>query len=393
MGCGAASQRKYAAPAESQPVGLVAKADEAADDDGEEAKPVAVFSAHDGCISRGGDIHREVMGRKDAELKCTTLPGCRGFCHKGPPTEDAVEMIFKDKWESAVVKNEWTSYKWVNWRINKAEWKPVVHTVAPAILSELLDTALLGQFQEAALQHCKDEAIVDLGMLYERENMFSDALDLKPLQRKRLRKALGRSGDSVPLLPLDAEGPERQDSPDADESAPVEKPFPIAGLKEVLCEAQLPELCASARYWCEETGAVGLDEVCENAAHFARFLMLSPDERDRVYLGLNITPPARKQRKKKDANNFVSNLSVLSMKSAKSTTSTNSAECLIEVFKLLDKQSSGLVKPHTLRTWLVDLGMDLSDEETQDMLEFCPPDENGFINYVDFVHAVLAPKT
>merc|ERR1719277_1625144 len=35
---------------------------------------------------------------------------CLGFCHRGPPTNDTVEMIFKSKWDS-LHQSRWTSYQ------------------------------------------------------------------------------------------------------------------------------------------------------------------------------------------------------------------------------------------------------------------------------------------
>lgn len=240
---------------------------------------------------------------------------------------------------------------------------------------------------------------MDLGELYEQESKFSAALELKPLERKRLRKALGRSGDSVPLLLLPANDHE------ADESGTLEKPFPISHLKEVLLEAQLEHVCASAQYWCEMTGAVSLDEVCEHVAHFTAFLKLSPDEGDCVYLGLKLTPPARTLKEiKRKSTRFLSSMSALSARSkasrsssctavtrqdsTRSMTSTSSMQCLIEVFQMLDEQKTGLVTPETLRAWIGGLGTDSKD--AADMIEYCNLDENGLINYVEFVHLAMA---
>lgn len=67
------------------------------------------FSVHAGFISGDGDLHTETMTISAAKQKCAELPGCKGFCHRGPATVHAVEIYFKNKWDNNV--GEWTSFK------------------------------------------------------------------------------------------------------------------------------------------------------------------------------------------------------------------------------------------------------------------------------------------
>lgn len=83
------------------------------------------FFEHDGYISRGGDLMtrtemllpfstRTTMTVDDAKAMYKSLPGCKGFCHKGGPTKEPVEMVFKDKWDFVpfvLGMNRWTSYQ------------------------------------------------------------------------------------------------------------------------------------------------------------------------------------------------------------------------------------------------------------------------------------------
>lgn len=258
-----------------------------------------------------------------------------------------------------------------------------------------MDAARLCAFEEAALQYCKSHGVTDLGMLYQQESAFSAALKLKPLERKRLRKALGRSGDSVPLTKLPAEHPQ---APEAELIRPLTS-LTIAGLGEVLLEARLEHVCVKAQRWCEATGAVYLDEVREHAAHFSDFLGLLPDARDRLFLALKIdTPlPARKKvgftetreaDKLEDSSEFQKSGKSISTKSIRSVTSTSSAECLIETFEILDEEGTGLVKPETLRAWFATLGMELCDEEHDFLAEYGNADQNGLIDYAAFIRTM-----
>ena len=69
------------------------------------------FIKHDGFISKGGDLHREFMTTSEAKHKALDLEGCRGFCFRGESNGGIVDVIFKDKFDSTVGENKWTSYE------------------------------------------------------------------------------------------------------------------------------------------------------------------------------------------------------------------------------------------------------------------------------------------
>jgi hypothetical protein len=70
-----------------------------------------VFTEYDGYISAGGDILRAKMTITDAKRKAVELPDCLGFCLRGAATSEAVEVIFKSKWEvPRRSSNKWTSF-------------------------------------------------------------------------------------------------------------------------------------------------------------------------------------------------------------------------------------------------------------------------------------------
>jgi len=259
--------------------------------------------------------------------------------------------------------------------------------VGPSILKEVFDTALLCHLEADAMSKCEELSISDLGALLEKEAVFSSALGLKPLERKRLRKALGRTGDSVLLEPLTPVGSDQVDSPQ------VCADFLPEDVMDRLLEAQLEHLRANASSWCEKTGAALLEEVCEHAVHFSDFLSLAQDERNRLFIALRILPPDRR------VVVFVEEGPALSSppapqklgRTATSITisSTRSADCLIELFMSFDKDSTGVVSPQELRHWLSSLGGDpLTDEETEEMLKLAAPNDDGMIDYADFVNSL-----
>ncbi|XP_035705241.1 calmodulin-A isoform X3 [Folsomia candida] len=64
---------------------------------------------------------------------------------------------------------------------------------------------------------------------------------------------------------------------------------------------------------------------------------------------------------------------------------------LIEAFKVFDKNNDGLISGSELRHVMTSLGEKLSDEEVEDMLKETDLDEDGNVNYVNFV-SVLCQK-
>ena len=68
----------------------------------------------DGHISAGGDISVARMTVEEAKRKAERMKGCKGFCFLGPKTIDPtepVEIYFKRKWDNAIGKRCWTSFK------------------------------------------------------------------------------------------------------------------------------------------------------------------------------------------------------------------------------------------------------------------------------------------
>jgi hypothetical protein len=82
------------------------------------------FSIHDGFISQGGDLWRAVMTVETAKQNASQIPGCKGFCFRGPDTGEAVEIFFKAKWDNQAGETPWTSYK--------CEEEAIFHSSAPS---------------------------------------------------------------------------------------------------------------------------------------------------------------------------------------------------------------------------------------------------------------------
>lgn len=64
-----------------------------------------------GFIPDGDDVLVATMTTVEAKRRCVELPKCQGFCHVGPPTNEAATMFFKAK--STVRRDEhvaWTTY-------------------------------------------------------------------------------------------------------------------------------------------------------------------------------------------------------------------------------------------------------------------------------------------
>lgn len=62
-----------------------------------------------GFISDGGDILVAKMTVEEARIKCTELPDCKGFCHRGPATSEPRTIYFKNKFDNH--PGDWTSFK------------------------------------------------------------------------------------------------------------------------------------------------------------------------------------------------------------------------------------------------------------------------------------------
>jgi len=105
MGCFSSKSAAAPAPAGNPDKSLMGKPEMTAKADS------SGFSLHDGYISDGGDLSVREMTTNDAKELANTLPGCAGFTHEGPPTDKAVKVYFKGKWDNAVSDVKWTSYK------------------------------------------------------------------------------------------------------------------------------------------------------------------------------------------------------------------------------------------------------------------------------------------
>jgi len=84
------------------------------------ANSQSAYTVHAGFISRGDDLLVEKMTAKDAQLKCVSLKGCKGFTFQGNPAEGPVLIYFKSKWD--LRGTGWSSYR-VD-RALPAGWEP-----------------------------------------------------------------------------------------------------------------------------------------------------------------------------------------------------------------------------------------------------------------------------
>lgn len=66
-----------------------------------------------------------------------------------------------------------------------------------------------------------------------------------------------------------------------------------------------------------------------------------------------------------------------------------SADDLKEQFKIFDRDGSGFISTPELRHIMMNLGEKLSEEEVNQMIKEANPDENGLINYNEFIDTLL----
>jgi len=64
-------------------------------------------------------------------------------------------------------------------------------------------------------------------------------------------------------------------------------------------------------------------------------------------------------------------------------------EELIEAFKVFDKDSTGLISAHNLRTVMANVGETLTNEEVDEMVTEADLDGDGQINYEEFVRMMM----
>ncbi|XP_067126699.1 uncharacterized protein [Centruroides vittatus] len=61
---------------------------------------------------------------------------------------------------------------------------------------------------------------------------------------------------------------------------------------------------------------------------------------------------------------------------------------IIEAFRVFDKDGNGIIKADELRDAMLNLGEKLTPDEVEEMIREADPDNDGLINYVEFVHTV-----
>ncbi|CAD5112518.1 DgyrCDS1730 [Dimorphilus gyrociliatus] len=61
-----------------------------------------------------------------------------------------------------------------------------------------------------------------------------------------------------------------------------------------------------------------------------------------------------------------------------------------EAFQVFDKENNGQISVAELRHIMTNMGEKLTDEEVDEMIEFAEPDNNGEINYIEFIKNMLA---
>ena len=62
----------------------------------------------------------------------------------------------------------------------------------------------------------------------------------------------------------------------------------------------------------------------------------------------------------------------------------------IAAFKLIDKEGSGLISTEKLRQVMTTIGEKLSHEEVKELISHANVDDDGNINYMEFIRIVLA---
>lgn len=71
------------------------------------------FLQYNGELADSDKLHMAVMTVYDAKIWCVEETKCVGFSHVGDPTDEPVEMHFKDKWNlhAGRMDETWTSYQ------------------------------------------------------------------------------------------------------------------------------------------------------------------------------------------------------------------------------------------------------------------------------------------
>jgi calmodulin len=69
---------------------------------------------------------------------------------------------------------------------------------------------------------------------------------------------------------------------------------------------------------------------------------------------------------------------------------TDTEEELIEAFKVFDRDGNGLISAHELRFVMTTAGEQLTDEEIEEMIREADEDNDGYINYEEFVRMMMS---
>ncbi len=75
---------------------------------------------------------------------------------------------------------------------------------------------------------------------------------------------------------------------------------------------------------------------------------------------------------------------------AKKMNHTDYQEDIMETFRVLDKDGSGLLTVDVMRKIILNMGDNVTDAEVDEMLKDADIDESGKLNYVDFIKIVMS---
>lgn len=76
---------------------------------------------------------------------------------------------------------------------------------------------------------------------------------------------------------------------------------------------------------------------------------------------------------------------------AKKMNDTDTEQEIKDAFKVFDEHARGYITVDELKDIMSTLGEKLTDEETEEMIKYSHVDEEGHINYVEFVQLMTAP--
>lgn len=169
------------------------------------------FTVRTGYISAGGDMHVEVMTVSAARARVGKMPDCRGFCFKGPPTDEAVKVFFKDKFD--VQGDGWTSYCRLAVAIDEDYFQPSNDLLFASRAPDNAEARIMALQRVEGLQGTLGNAqISELAVHFA--GLFED---LNDAAADRVRKALDsnlvfrRDGSAVDLRSLVFKGLSEQD--------------------------------------------------------------------------------------------------------------------------------------------------------------------------------------